>query len=391
MVLENQRIAELQQAMAEAEVDSLLLRLPENILLASGYWTQLGGMGFAFVPREGGAALILPDYEEPEAAGYWAGEIRTFSLLLDHPPVFVSIERLLRDLADDRGVAGGAVGYEGSFETLSPPSHAGEPNAVGLPTQRLICSSFRSERLVDLTSALETIRAVKSQQELSRIRVVNEIAMFGLQAFKEHARGGRTEAEIAAEVEATIQRQGHGYRDSRVARAYAMVWSGPDTSVGWWAFRSRNRVVEPNDLVMIELATVVDGYWSDHTRTVVAGKPTDLQREAFTAVRGAQQAALNACRPGVSGGDVDAAARAAVAEAGFSQFRHHTGHGVGFRYHESRPQLVPDGKDVLAAGMVVAVEPGIYEPEFGGFRWEDDAVITGSGAIRLAESDFGLE
>ena len=110
--------------------------------------------------------------------------------------------------------------------------------------------------------------------------MTNEIARFGLDAFKEHAVAGRTEAEIAAEVGAAIVARGHGYKGTRVVRAYPTVWSGPETASGWQYFRSRDRRVEPDDVVMLELGTAADGYWADHTRTVVAGKASDRQREA---------------------------------------------------------------------------------------------------------------
>lgn len=377
--------------MAGDGVDGLVLRLPENILLVSGYWTQLGGMGLVFIPREGIPTLITPDYEKSEASSHWEGGIETFSLLLTHPPASQVIEEVLQRLATRHGVAGGTIGYEGSFEMLSPPSHAGEPSAVGLPTRHLIATACDSDHLIDMTNAIEDIRAVKSEQELNKLRTTNEIAMLGLEAFKQHARPGITEVELAAEVEGEIQRKGHGHNEARVVRAYAMVCSGPDTSVGWWSFRSRTRTVEANDVVMVELATVVDGYWSDHTRTVVAGRATSRQRAAFAAVRRGQEAGLNAARAGASGGEVDAAARLACSESGFTQFPHHTGHGLGFRYHESRPRIVPSSPDKLDVGMVIAIEPGVYEENLGGFRWEDNAVVTPDGAIRLADTRFELE
>ena len=391
MPVDSERVAQLQLRMAADHIDAVVLRLPENILLMTGYWTQLGGMGFVYIPREGSGTLILPDYEESEASEFWAGDMKGFSMLLGRTPVPEAVSKILRDLAVRDGAVGGRIGYEGSFEMLSPPAHAGEPNAVGLPTQQLIASSFESEGLVDITTTLEAIRAVKSSHELARITVANEIVMLGLDRFKEYAQPGRAEADIAAEVEATIQRRGHGYKGARVVRAYAMVWSGEDTAMGWWAFRSRNRAVAADELVMIELATVVDGYWTDHTRTVVAGRPTGRQRRAFEAVRAAQEAAISAACSGKTGSEVDAVARSTCQAAGFEQFPHHTGHGLGFRYHERRPQLVPDSKDELLRGMVIAVEPGIYEKGLGGFRWEDDCVVEDSGARRLANTDFGLD
>jgi Xaa-Pro aminopeptidase len=124
---------------------------------------------------------------------------------------------------------------------------------------------------------------------------------------------------------------------------------------------------------------------------VIAGRAADRQREAFAAMRAAADASFAAATPGATGHDVDTASRAVVAAHGFEQFPHHTGHGTGFRYHESRPQLVPGSDHVLEAGMVIAVEPGIYEEGLGGFRWEDDAAITPDGAQRLTETDYGLD
>ena len=387
------RVRQLQEAMAAHDVDALVLRLAENVLLATRWYVQIPGLGIVVVPRQGAASLLVPEYEAPEAAAVWAGDIRTFPAIRnDGPPTGQAIVDLLHGLAREHSASGGAIGFEGSFETIAPASLAGEPNAVGLPTQALIRETFATDRLVDVTEALESIRAIKSDHDLEKLRTVNEIAMIGLDAFKEHARAGKSEVEIMAAVEAAICARGHGHRGARVVRGYATVYSGADLANGWQYFRSRTRVVEPGDVVMIELGTVADGYWCDHTRTVVAGVASARQREAYAAVRAAAQAAFAAAVPGATGGQVDAAARARCAEGGFTQFPHHTGHGVGFRYHESRPQLVPGGEHVLAESMVIVTEPGIYEAELrGGFRHEDNAVVTPSGAVPLATTDYGLD
>lgn len=386
------RIEQLQRAMADARVDAIVLRLAENVLLATGYWVQIGGLGIAVVPREGTASLLVPEYEEAEARERFAGEIREFpAIRFDGEAAPVAIERILRELSRHHGLQGKTIGYEGSFEALAPPRLDGEPNAVSSGTQALLRSTFETEHLVDVSPVLETVRLVKSEHELDRLRVTNEIAKLGLDAFKEHAVAGRTEAEIAATVQAEIIARGHGYEGTRVVRTYASVWSGPETAVGWQYFLHRDRRVERDDVVMLELGTCADGYWSDHTRTVVAGTATERQRDALQAVFAAQEAAFAAATPGATGGEVDTASREACAAAGFQQFPHHTGHGTGFRYHESRPQLVPGSEHVLEESMVIVTEPGIYEEGLGGFRWEDNAVVTVDGARRLTETDYGLD
>lgn len=386
------RVEQLQRTMTDAGVEAIVLRLAENVLLATGYWVQIGGLGIAVVPREGEASLLVPEYEEPEARERFAGDVRTFpAIRLDGEPAPAAIARILGELARQYGVSGKPIGYEGSFEAVAPPRLDGEPNAVSSGTQGLVRATFETERLVDVSAALETVRLVKSEHELDRLRVTNEIAKLGLDAFKEHAVAGKTEAEIAAAVQSAIIAGGHGYEGTRVVRTYATVWSGPETAVGWQYFLHRDRRVERNDVVMLELGTCADGYWSDHTRTVVAGEATGRQREALQAVLTAQGAAFAAAKPGATGAEVDTASRAACTAAGFEQFPHHTGHGTGFRYHESRPQLVPGSDHVLEAGMVIVTEPGIYEEGLGGFRWEDNAVVSADGARRLAETSYGLD
>jgi len=386
------RLEQIQQAMGEQAVDALFLRLPENVMLATGWWVQIGGLGIVVVPREAEASLLIPEYEAAEIGSYWSGDVRTFpAIRFDGPLPATEIPRLLGELAAEHGLAGGSIGYEGSYEATAPAQIDGEPNAVAAPTQALIRSAFSTDSLVDVTAMLEPLKARKTEHDLEKLRVTNEIARFGLDAFKEHSVAGRTEAEIAAEVGAAIVAKGHGYKGTRVVRVYPTVWSGPETSDGWQYFRSRDRRVEPDDVVMLELGTAADGYWADHTRTVVAGKATGRQQEAIAAVLAAQEAAFGAARPGATGDDVDSASRDACAAAGFEQFPHHTGHGVGFRYHESLPWLTKGSEQVLELGMTIVTEPGVYEEGLGGFRWEDNAVVTAEGATRLVETDYGLD
>jgi Xaa-Pro aminopeptidase len=386
------RVEQIQAALAEVGAEAALLRLPENVMLATGWWVQIGGLGLVFVPREGAATLLIPEYEAHEAPRFWNGDVRTFpAIRFDGPLPATEIPRLLGELAAEHGLAGGAIGFEGSFEAAAPAQIDGEPNAVAAPTMDLIRTAFGTESLIDLTAVLEPIKARKTEHDVEKLRVTNEIARFGLDAFKENSVSGRTEAEIAAAVGAAIVARGHGYRGTRVVRCYPTVWSGPETAVGWQYFRSRDRTVEPDDVVMLELGTAADGYWADHTRTVVAGRATDRQCEAMAAVFAAQEAAFAAARPGASGGEVDAVSRAACVEAGFEQFPHHTGHGVGFRYHEALPWITKGSEQVLEPGMTIVTEPGVYEQGLGGFRWEDDAVVTAEGAIRLAETSYGLD
>lgn len=390
---ETNRVEQIQAQLEAAGVDALVLRLAENVVLATHWYAQIPGLAFVVIGRSGGATLLVPHHEAEEAAEVWSGDLRTFPAIRhDQGAPGDAIARHLGELAAEHGAAGGVVGFEGSFESIAPASIHGEPNAVGLPTQALIKSAFSTQRLHDFTEPLEALRAIKLPDEVEAIRRTNEIACFGLDAFKEHAVPGKTEVEVMAAVEHAIAVRGHGHQGARWVRGFCTIWSGPDLGDGWKYWRARTRTIEEGDVVMLELGTVADGYWSDHTRTVVAGTATPRLREAYDAVQAAARAGFAAARPGATGGEVDAASREACAAHGFTQFPHHTGHGTGFRYHETRPQLVPDGTHVLSAGNVIITEPGIYDPELrGGVRHEDNAVVTDEGAIVLATTDYGFD
>jgi Xaa-Pro aminopeptidase len=131
---------------------------------------------------------------------------------------------------------------------------------------------------------------------------------------------------------------------------------------------------------------MVDGYHTDMTRTVAFGEPATELRKVHDVVAAAQQAGIDAVRPGVVAGDVDRAARSVIDDAGYGdRFTHGLGHGVGLEIHEG-PWLRRDGEDVLPVGAVVTVEPGVYLPGMGGVRIEDAVEVTEDGASVLGAS-----
>jgi Xaa-Pro aminopeptidase len=208
----------------------------------------------------------------------------------------------------------------------------------------------------------------------------------GMNEFLAKLEPGMTEAQIGALVEYKIRADGPGYREARLVRALAEVGAGPIGSTkGTLLVPSTQRVVNEGDIVMVELATVVDGYWSDLTYVSVAGQPNDRQREVYNKVLEAQQAAAQQMRAGVSFSGPDSAARKVLDEAGLGEyFVHITGHGVGLRYHEFIPFLMPGATGTLEVGMVSSVEPGVYIPNFGGIRIEDCVAVGADGPIFLS-------
>jgi Xaa-Pro aminopeptidase len=197
---------------------------------------------------------------------------------------------------------------------------------------------------------------------------------------------GMTEAQVGALVEGKIRGDGVGCKGARLVRANAEVGAGPVGSTkGTLLVPSTNNVIHDGDIVMVELATVVDGYWSDLTYVAVAGGPNERQRTVYNTVLEAQQAAAHEMREGASFADPDRAARTVLEKAGLDQyFPHITGHGVGLRYHEFIPFLMPGATGVLKQGMVSSVEPGVYIENFGGIRIEDNVAVGARGPVFLS-------
>ncbi|MGA9509245.1 MAG: Xaa-Pro peptidase family protein [Candidatus Sulfotelmatobacter sp.] len=225
----------------------------------------------------------------------------------------------------------------------------------------------------------------KTAEEIQAIRLANQVANIGLDAFSGNLNPGTSEAEIGAAVESAIYRQ-IGRDEIFHSRAWAMVQSGPNSANAGRFNRSTGRRLQDGDLVLIELATCVNGYWSDLTRTDSIGSPKAETAEILTLAEAAQQAAIDGVRAGVSAAHVDALARDKIAGQGLSSFfTHHTGHHVGFRYHDPGFLIAPGVTEELESDMVITIEPGVYVPERGGgARVEDNVLVTETGCEVLS-------
>jgi len=380
--VDTERIRRVREAMQSAVADALICRLPENVLMLSGYW-PLVGWSFLVFPKDGEPTCIIPHTEEQETREeLWGGECISFLFgVLGAGNPYEDIAIALRAASVGRGWR--RVGYEGSFESVAPPWNAAEPAIPADITRGILREAFGDQALVDATELLTSQRACKTAAEANKLRIVNEISTFGLRAFSEMVAVGVTGVELVAAVEYTIMTQGTGYKGAKRVRAFAQVATGPaETVVGFRPMEiSTLRKMQPGDLALLELGVVADGFWSDRTRVRVAGKPTPQQTAVFEVVKAAQAAAVRKVRAGATAGEVDEAARALIRDAGYEkEFVHVTGHGVGLRYHEPIPIICPGSELILEQGMVHSVEPGVYIAGMGGIRLEDDILVTQTGA-----------
>ncbi|MCA1723793.1 MAG: M24 family metallopeptidase, partial [Thermomicrobia bacterium] len=147
-----------------------------------------------------------------------------------------------------------------------------------------------------------------------------------------------------------------------------------------------DRPIRAGEPVVIDMGARYEGYSGDLTRTVIVGEPDEQFRRVYDTVLRAMRHAEEVARPGMTGGELDAAARGVIAEAGYGDaFLHGLGHGIGLQVHEA-PSARKEGEDVFAAGMSLTIEPGIYLPDWGGVRIEDLVVFTPTGIANLTDA-----
>lgn len=379
------RLERLQQMMRAEDLAALICRLPENVVYLTDYWPH-HGFSVAVMPVEGRPLLFVPEVEQEYAQNGWA-EVTPFGWgLLKDGDLYANYRRLLSQAYQKLDLKGKQVGVEQSFEVVGPTYRSAEPVVPAAPWNNLLADLFSDAVQVDAFGLLQSARAIKTDYELSKLRIANEIAELGLNEAISRLEPGMTEAQVGALVEYKIRADGPGYKGARLMRASAEVGAGPVGSTkGTLLVPSTNYVISAGDFVMIELATVVDGYWSDLTYMAVAGEANERQREVYNHLLEAQQAAAQQMCPGASFSDPDQAARRVLEAAGLGEyFVHITGHGVGLRYHEFVPFLMPGAAGILEKGMVSSVEPGVYIPGFGGLRIEDNVAVGEDGPIFLS-------
>lgn len=238
---------------------------------------------------------------------------------------------------------------------------------------------------IDGGAIVRGCRTLKSPAELALLRRASEATKAALRRVAPHVRAGMREPELAALVESAQQAAG-------LQHTWALVLFGSNAAFPHGT-RGERRLAA-GELVLVDCGGALHGYQSDVTRTWPFGQVTDEARRAWDAVSRAQTAALAAIRPGQPCGAADAAARAVITDAGYGPddrfFTHRLGHGIGLETHED-PYLVRDDPTILAPGMTMSNEPGIYVPGKFGVRLEDIVVVTATGSETLGERTTSLD
>jgi Xaa-Pro aminopeptidase len=375
--------------MKDQDVSTLVVRAPDNMLYLTNYWC-MKGYDAAIFPREGEPTLIALEPQLADAQrNSWTKDIQLFKSYDERdprPPQFRALDRT-REILRQRGLTDN-VAIELNMGTQSVDRMVGEPTT---PTQHFF-DAFRkvARKVTDATPLLNEARAIKTSQEVERMRLANELAALAMEYTREHMRPGMKESEVGGMYEGFVHGLGVGYQGKvEMARAFTLVWSGKGIAT---FTATGDRPIQENEPTLFEIWVCADGYWTDLTKNACPGELTAEYRKLLDLLLKVFNEAVNYAHDGAGFPDLDRLIRARITEGGYpGQPSHPICHGVGARAHEP-PYAHQAGSGTIRKNMVLAIEPGIYWPGGGGLRLEDDFLITEKGNEKMCSypDDFRL-
>jgi Xaa-Pro aminopeptidase len=352
------RQARLRERLGREGLTGLIVTHPANIRYLTGF-TGSSGVALVFPDQ----TVLVTDTRYEAQAPREVGDLARVEVV--RADVW---ERVGREVNAECRVQSGGWGVEAESVTVATAQKLAD---LGLTRPKPV-SGF-----------VEDLRAVKDAGEIAAIRAAAQLAQDALAAALPAIRVGAREREVAAALESALRIRGSEWHPFPT-----IVASGPRSALPH--ARSGDRVIEHDELVLLDFGAQVDGYCADLTRVVVAGRADARQRAMHALVEEAQRAAISGLRAGLTGREGDALARRVIEVRGFgAAFGHSLGHGLGLEVHEA-PRLSHASDAALPDGCVVTVEPGVYFPGWGGIRLEDDVVLTGEGAELLSDGKTEL-
>ena len=378
-----ERIRRLCEAMTEAGLEALVCTSSSDVLLLTGYWPVFG-TSVAVLRADGALHAIVPEDEVELAEGSSDAELTTYE-----PEMLAKLTGPVAQLRTPLGAVLKTLGLERT--TLGMAVQLGvQPASYAVMTDfrhslhDLLRETAPEAKLVGCDALLAMQKAVRTPHELERMRLGSKVAAVGFRAAEEAIRPGLRETEVAAAIQAAFDAAPEA---EALGRSYGFFFcmSGANSATASAAYaRTRQRLIEKGDLVMIHANTCADGMWTDITRTYTAGGERVERHETMrTAILAARAAALGAIRPGVPAREVDRATRAVMRAHGFDDklFKHATGHGVGYAAAngDALPRIHPESPDGLVKGMSFNVEPAAYFEDYGGMRHCDVIAVGADG------------
>lgn len=348
----------LRDHMLEQEADAALVTSPQNRLYLTGFPSSAG---WVLITQQ--KSYFITDFRYFEAA---ERHVKSCEVVL-----MSRLSENLREIVQAHGIKNVLVEYAG-LSLADAKNYRDMFGTMGVQT----VEDSTLDRL------LRGLRAIKTPQELQKLRDSQAITDAAFSHVLPMLRPGLTEREVALEIEFFMRRSG-----AEGVAFELIVVSGANGSMCHGV--PSEKKIESGDLVTMDIGALLDGYHSDMTRTVGIGHLSEEQKRVYHTVLSAQLAAIEKAAPGVVCSEVDRAAREIIDKDYPGTFGHSTGHGVGVEIHEW-PNFAPSCQEVLQPGMVVTVEPGIYLPGKFGVRIEDMIAITEDGCEDLTASDKSL-
>ncbi len=370
----------MRRMMEHHDLDAVVARAPDNVLYLTNYWT-MKGYDLAIFPREGDPTLVViePQFREAQRTA-WNKDVRYFPFYHPkdpRPPMIRAVEMAVEVLRERRLTR--RVGIELSQNSQICDRMVGEPTVYW----QGFYDAFRAScaEVADAASLLAELRMIKTPQEIERMRLANELAALGMEYVKNNIRPGMRESEVAAMFEGHVHSVGVGYQGKvEMARAFSLVWSGP--GIATFTATSHRPVVE-NQPTLFEIWVCADGYWTDLTKNICPGELSAKYAKLLDQLLKVFGDAVACVRDGAEMGNIDRIIREGIAAAGYpGQPSHPVAHGVGARAHEP-PYSHQAAPGKMQAGMVWAIEPGIYWEGGGGLRLEDNFLVTQAGCEKL--------
>jgi Xaa-Pro aminopeptidase len=342
------RQKKLREHLATIRLDALLISHLPNIRYLCGF---TGSAGLLLV-EEAGSVFFTDVRYDTQAHD----EVKGAKVVIARKAVVTALGEWLTRRKRGRGRT---IGIEAEHFTLAEKKRLAEVLPSGV-------------RVKATTSVVERDRMVKDGDELDRIRAAVALGAKLFDRALEVLRPGVKETDVAGEMEFAARRGG-----AEEMSFPTIIASGARSALPHG--RASDKAIAPGGFVVCDFGVILSGYCSDQTRTVWVGTVSEDARRAYQAVKEAQEAAIDAVRPGVAVVEVDAAARKVLRKAGLGRyFTHSTGHGVGLEIHEA-PRVANGQKEILQPGMVITIEPGVYFPGKWGVRIEDMVAVTAGG------------
>jgi Xaa-Pro aminopeptidase len=350
-----QRLGKLRKFLVDKQLDGIIISKPQNRRYFSGF---TGSAGILLVTAD--EAKLLTDFRYVEQA---TDEAPLYEIIqYGQQGIYAEVNMYAQNLKLHK------LGFESDYATYV--------------VYGIMSKAMPEVELLPLE--LDALRSVKDETELSCIKKAVEIADLAFSHILAFLKPGISEQAVAIELEYKMKSLG-----AENPAFDTIVASGKRGALPHG--QPTGKLIESGDLVTMDFGAVYQGYHSDITRTVAIGKANAKQREIYDIVLSAQLAGVKAVRAGLTGKEIDSAARSIIGKAGYGEyFGHGLGHAVGLYIHEE-PRLSPSNTSIkLEKNMVVTVEPGIYLPAWGGIRIEDTVIVCDTSCTVLTASSKQL-